>query len=427
MNPTDEGGYSLTRRRFLGSAAGLVAGRRAVSLATAPSTLSVMTRNLYVGTALSALFDADSMDDVRRIAGRIFDDVEHHPYAARLGAIASEVAATTPTVVAVQEAAVIRTQRPGDFGEDPDVDALDVHVDLLDTFLSELAARGLTYEVAAETITTDVELPADVDGQHVDVRLTDRDVLLVHSSGEASDPRSGTFETALTIPMDDTEVSIERGYCSVDVGVDDADVTVATTHLESTFVYPRQQQARELLDRLPPDRPVVLAGDFNSGPDSTAHAYELLMGSFDDAYSTLHPESDGYTCCQAADLRNDSSRHSRRIDAVLYRGGLRPVAVERVGADPADRVRIDVAGEARRLWPSDHAGVVATFEVPGATRTTGTAETRPVSSTRTVTPTPTKTSSERGLQRDLELFRFGFVAGAAALVVAALARRSGDE
>jgi hypothetical protein len=49
---------------------------------------------------------------------------------------------------------------------------------------------------------------------------------------------------------------------------------------------------------------------------------------------------------------------TKRIELVLTKGGFNPVAVDVVGEESADR-------PASGLWPSDHAGVVATLQIPG--------------------------------------------------------------
>jgi hypothetical protein len=58
---------------------------------------------------------------------------------------------------------------------------------------------------------------------------------------------------------------------------------------------------------------------------------------------------------------NGSDRGStltKRIELVLTKGGFNPVAVDVVSEESADRT-------ASGLWPSDHAGVVATLQIPG--------------------------------------------------------------
>ena len=414
MKPPSGGPPSLSRRTLLGGVAGL-ATTQAVPVAAAETpALTVMTRNLYLGIDLSRLFRAESMDDVRRIAGQMLTEIRSHPFAARADAIAAEVANTEPDVIGLQEAAVLRVQAESDFSENPSPNAASVVVDLLELLSSKLAARGLEYEVVSSTVTTDIEVPADDEDGQADVRLTDRDAVLVRSDLEASANESDTFDASLEYWLRQTSVSIQRGYCLVDVTVDGVDVTVATTHLESADGDTRQDQARELLDLLPQDRPVVLTGDFNSGPGGPSDAYDLLTDSFDDAHSSLRPDADAPTCCQASDLRNSESAFSRRVDHVLYRGEVRPTTVERVGADPESMVTADVDGESVRMWPSDHAGVVSTLELTASTPTP----------TATSTPSPTATavttSSDPDPKDSSNVPLYGTAAGAGSAALAAL-------
>ena len=401
---------ALTRRTVLGSAAGLTAlsvapGARGASGAaqTAPATPTVMTRNVYLGIDLFRLFRAESRAAFRRIVGELLAEVDPAVYEARADAIAGEIAAAGADVVALQEVVLLRTQRPGDFGSESSERASDVLVDFLSLLESALADRDLDYEVVGVATTTDVELPADTEDGQVDVRLTDRDVLLVRGDLETEDVETGSFEAALPIPVPDSDrtLVLERGYCTAAVTVDGVGFTTVATHLESVSPMARQQQARELLGMLPASRPVVVAGDFNSGPGSETTTYDLLTGELRDAYAVRGPDGDGFTCCQAGSLRNDASRLTTRIDALLYRGEVRPTAVNRVGHRPEDRVEVDVDGETVRLWPSDHAGVVGTFEVAATTPTptptptpapTATGEPTPTpTATPTGTPTPTRT------------------------------------
>lgn len=431
---------SSDRRTFLGSVASLGTGG-AIERGSAiqlrddhDADLSVMTRNLYLGVDLSRLFRGRSAADVRRIAGRMLADVERRPFPPRARAIAAEVAATRPDVVGVQEAALVRTRESSDFEVDPGPNAEGGVVDFLDVLRDALADRGLDYEVATSVVTSDVEVPADVDGREVDARLTDRDALLVRNGIDVGEIRTGTFEASLEVPVDDEVVSIDRGYCVADVSVDGAEATVATTHLEPADSTVRLRQARELLDVLPSDGSVVLAGDVNSGPGGSEGAYRRLTESFDDAHATLRPDAVGSTCCQDADLRNDRSRLSRRVDVVLSRG-LRALAVERVGEDPGDRVPAAVDGQPTRLWPSDHAGVVASFGTGRSKRTAGastrtTAETTTTARTRpgsrpTTTPSRTRTSPSSPEERTTSppLSGFGLVASLSAVVLAAISRR----
>ena len=382
---TAPGSPPRSRRAVLGAAAGVVAGHAApVASAEPPSAaaeLTVATRNLGLGVDLDALLTVESESDLRRVAGELLETARAHPYDERVGAIADEVAATDPDVVALQEAAVVRTRAPGDDGETPE--PAETVVDLLDRLSAALDERDLDYRVAGSTVTTDAELPADGEDGRVDVRVRDRDAVLVREDHETGGVRTGRYDTGVTVglPGADRRVTLARGYCLVDVSLDAGTVTVASTHLESTAIPVRLGQALELRDALPSDGPVALGADLNSGPGTTTVAYDALTDRLADAYATLRPDADGYTCCQAESMRNGESLLEERADAVLYRAPLDPTAVERVGEDPDDRVDATVGGESVEVWPSDHAGVVATFELP------------PPEPTPSPTPTPTPTPS----------------------------------
>jgi endonuclease/exonuclease/phosphatase family metal-dependent hydrolase len=403
-----EGDGRTSRRAFLARAAGIVGGVTAAGFGIEPvvatATPTVMTRNVSFGVSLGRLFDADSLEDVRTIAGDILEDVDPSTYEARADAIAGEIAAADADVVALQEAALLRTQNPGDFGSDGSESAETVVVDFLDMIVSALDGRGLDYAVAATAETSDVELPADSPDGPTDVRITDRNVLLVRDDHETRRAATDTYTARIPFPVPGTRriVELRRGYCRVEVVVEGVPFTAVSTHLESVADRIRAQQAEELLDALPTTQPVVLCGDFNTGPQTNTETYDRLTESFDDAQAALRPERDGFTCCQMANLENDRSRLDSRVDLVLYRGGVRPVDVARVGHRPEDRITVSRDGEQSQLWPSDHAGVVATLDIPEPTPTPRqTAVTTPTPQSGTArtsgaTETPTQSPTTQG-------------------------------
>jgi hypothetical protein len=78
-----------------------------------------------------------------------------------------------------------------------------------------------------------------------------------------------------------------------------------------------------------------------------------MPAPYTDAWTAAGQDPDGgHTCGQAADLANEASRLRERIDYVFVRDAA-VLDCHVVGADPRDRTRPD------RIWPSDHAGVVA--------------------------------------------------------------------
>ena len=395
MRSPDSTRSPVTRRALLGSAAGIAAGAVDVTgaaSASQPAVATVMTQNAYLGFDVAELLRAGSLDEVRSIAGGFLEDIEPELYAARAERIAAAVAAADADVVALQEAVLLRRQRPGDYGTDSDTAADDVVVDFLDHIRTALAERGLDYTVAAESVANDFELPAETDEGPVDLRITDRDALLVRSDLDTADPVAGTYDAALALPVPDSDrtLTISRGYSAVDVTVGGREMRAVSTHLESAAPQYRRRQARELLDTLPSGT-VVVCGDFNSAPGE--EAYDLLTGSLNDAYTELRSDGGGATCCQAKDLRNDASLLDRRIDAVLYRGAVTPTAIDRVGDRPGDRTAVEVAGETVQVWPSDHAGVVGTFDLSGAPATATAPSPTPEATTATDGTAPPATGA----------------------------------
>lgn len=387
------GGPRPTRRALLGGVAGAAGAAVGVAPRAAASghDVRVMTRNLYVGVDLFELVGAEDFGDLRRIAGRLLAEARDHPYEARVEALAAEVAGAEPDVLGVQEAVLLRTREPSAFDGEHDPGAQDVLVDLLARLQDALAARGLEYEVAASVVANDFEVPAATDDGDVDVRVTDRTAVLVREGVTVEETLTDRYEAVVPLPLDGVELSLERGFCRVDLDIAGEPTTVATTHLEAFLPGVRREQATELLERLPTDRPVVLAGDVNSGPGGPTATYDVLTESFEDAVAASGPATDGHTCCFDTDLRSNPDALSRRIDVVLYRGILQPTDARVVGADPASRLSVEgEGGETVRLWPSDHAGVVANFEIGDGTGTAIATPTSTASPPPTASPTPTE-------------------------------------
>jgi endonuclease/exonuclease/phosphatase family metal-dependent hydrolase len=136
-------------------------------------------------------------------------------------------------------------------------------------------------------------------------------------------------------------------------------VRFVNTHLEAFSVAVRNQQARELAVALAGSAdPVVLVGDLNSAPDDSAGAYGTFAAAgYVDAWVVAHGPEGGFTAGQTELLDNVPSKLDHRVDYVLYQPrGVEAVAAEVIGEELEDRT-------AAGLWPSDHAGVVATLHL----------------------------------------------------------------
>ncbi|ELZ29940.1 hypothetical protein C474_12936 [Halogeometricum pallidum JCM 14848] len=330
--------------------------------ATAATELTVATRNLGLGANLFSLFLVESVQDLARTVGDLYVDIERSAPTERMRAVAGELARTRPDVVGVQEAALVRTDDVGDGGAGgPDAET--VAFDFLADLTAALDAEGEPYEVLQVTTNADAEFPGAVDGDEIDVRLTDRDAVLVRADADVhvDDTSSGTFEEALTVPVgDDRTFRVDRGYGLVDATVRGASLTVVNTHLESVSERVRGAQAEELAAAIEPlDGPTVLLGDLNDGPAFEGGAYEMLSDGLTDAWASTR-DGDGHTCCRATTLDGPGSMKTR-VDHVLVGTGLASTDAWLVGADAESRLTATVDGESRTLWPSDHAGVVATL------------------------------------------------------------------
>lgn len=331
--------------------------------AALPDTLRVMTRNVYYGADLGPAIVAVESGDPAAIVGavtQVWADVQATNFALRAQALAAEIEAHAPDLVGLQEAALWRVQSPSDtFTADP-TSATQVAADFVQLLLDALAARGLAYEAVVISEGFDVELPA-LDGSFelFDVRLTDREALLARSDLAArgirlENPVAGHFATNLVL---DSGFEARCGWASVDVRGRLGSLRFVTTHLEADVPEIRQAQALELLaSPLAAPGDVVLVGDINDdalAPDPGG-AYEMLLAAgLLDAWSAAVGALPGQTCCFDALLADPGAPLTQRVDQVLVRGSFEVRSATVVGAAAADRVG--------GLWPSDHAGLVATL------------------------------------------------------------------
>ena len=334
----------------------LAAALVAVPAASAAAArLTVMTRNVFLGADLAPLALARTPDELSLTAEAVWSRIRANDFALRARALAAEIAAAEPDVVALQEASVYRSDRPSDGATTP---AETLEQDYLRILLDALRAHGQRYRAVASFEAGELEIPVGLPPAF-DVRSTDRDAMLVRTgAARVRKVVAGAYAAGLDVPVAGTTVRTTRGWIATTLALRGRRVVVFDTHLDSVSAAVRAAQGQELLARMRAERaPVVLLGDLNSGPGSDRTVYdELRSAGLGDAWTQVHGRAPGLTCCFGPDLRSTARQLSSRIDLVLTGAGIRATRARVVGEERADRVR--------GLWPSDHAGVVARLRLP---------------------------------------------------------------
>jgi hypothetical protein len=327
--------------------------------------VEVMTQNLYIGVDVFRLVGVPP-EEIPIKASEVLAIVEQSNPPERMAAIAAEIARRRPHLIGLQEVYRIQTQTPGDFLLGNPVPAEDDLHDFLELLIASLETRGAYYNVASVVDNVDVELPAIAVGPAgptlIDVRVRDRDVILVREDVEFANPSSGRYASHAVLPIG-PGLPAFRGFASVDAWVGGRKYHFVNTHLEGASADPamnhQANQTAELLGVLAAiEDPVIVVGDFNSGPQQEGvdtPYQQLAAAGYVDVW-TARPGRvrAGYTCCHDEFLRERTPLLDSRIDLIWIRNTrLRsPVRTRTFG----DRLRHRTPSG---LWPSDHVGVFA--------------------------------------------------------------------
>ena len=329
--------------------------------------LTAASYNLFLGGDIGALIRAGTAADFFAAASALWQNVQATDFPARADAIAALLAEEHPDVVGLQEVA--------DWEATSLTGSPVPSYDFLEILLDALAEQGTPYRAVA-TNTNFVSPVVPIPSLGVALKFTDRDVVLVRAGSaggrvHATNAQPHTFQARIPVqlPAPLPAITVVRGWSTVDVTVDGATVRFANTHLEAFITPIRNLQALELkasLDASP--YPVVLAGDLNSRPTDSSGAYGAMQSiGLADAWSVAEGAAGGFTSGQTDPLTNVPSQIDHRIDYVLYDPDgspeLRALDAEVLGEELDDRATSTVTGTPRLLWPSDHAGVVATLGV----------------------------------------------------------------
>ncbi|HYU37973.1 MAG TPA: endonuclease/exonuclease/phosphatase family protein [Gemmatimonadales bacterium] len=371
-------GIMVVRRVLVCSAIGLsgaaceepqaVAPVVASRVSDAERDVSALTWNVYLGADIGRVLQARTADEAVVLATEEWGHVQATDFPARAGALARAIAARRPQLVGLEELALYRTT------DKPFEPATHLAYDFLHLVIDSLRARGLDYAAAAVDRTTDLQVPViagvDVSGQPIlgGVRWTDGDAVLVRADVPYTAARSGVYAASQAVTIGGVTSVLSQGWSSVETTVGGQVYRFVVTHLAGQEVPDVQlAQTRELLALLSAEtRPTIVVGDFNSDaygidPTRVTPTYGMILAAgYRDAWIEPGREALGLTCCQQADLLNAQSMFDQRIDFIFTRHlppGTMPVRRDEPGDRPGDRT---TSG----LWPSDHAGVAATFLTP---------------------------------------------------------------
>lgn len=338
--------------------------------------LTFMSYNLYLGSSLDPALRVPELPPDQQPAGlvgavaQIYGTAVFTDFSTRADAIADIIATDEPDIIGLQEVTnwLAQVTAPASSANPPSYDFLKI-------LMAALAARGLDYEVAGVSQNANIgpaPLLAPAFGcQAVQPRhdcvvtLQDRDVILVSNDTPAlhwHNAQSGTYANQQAIPLPGgPPVSFGRGWVTIDAKYRGRRFHVSNTHLEvSGFPAVQEAQAQEFLagPARGPGADIAL-GDFNSAADgSTTNSYEILTSWFRDAWAA-NPADPGHTSGQNQTLTNPISLLDQRIDLVLLHGAVRTVEAHVVGDEPFRSQTQPL----RPIWPSDHAGIVATLRL----------------------------------------------------------------
>ena len=376
----------------------------ACSSSTSPTQLTVVSQNLYLGGDIFSIAFAHTPDEAAVATYFVWRDVQATNFPARAKVIAAGIAAQNPDVIGLQEVAIWRTGAPvvclGDFDAINTPVASTVVYDFLASLQAELAALGLQYDVAALTQSFDAELcavnPSVGPASAIDVRYTDRDVILVRKGLATRNVDGGTYAAMVEFPIAGTGVKVpdRRAWNVVEVGKSGSWFRVFETHLEVQelptpvgvpgFIF-QLGQAGELIaaqvnmaiafDPIP----TILIGDMNTQAEQPVTSplrftYNFLTGivpfpdlgvaEFTPLVGVRAPFSDAWLDANLGvpgltwgfDPNLVAGTMSQRIDFVLT-WGAGPWTMTTFGATA-------VTATTPPLHGSDHLGVAAQLQLP---------------------------------------------------------------
>jgi len=338
--------------------------------------VTVMTQNLYQGTEFRhfAALAGTTPTLEQALAATTADYLTYLQtnFKARAAQMAATIAREKPALVGLQEVA---TWHAGAFNPAKPFSLPEpVTEDFTQELLEALSARGQHYALVWPqptnfTLAFPVLAPPTFSNL-ISVGMVESGEIIARTDLAAgqlklSNPQAGTYNAKIP-PIENTLVPSEpfvftNSWQSVDVKVPGKSFRFVTTHLDALDPSGtvRGFQANELLaGPAKTSLPVIVTGDFNSGPQSSPSAYNALTGSLTDTWPAAGLGAPPLTCCHLANedlVNNPNDVYAEDLDHVFTRGALKIKNEHLVGDTPANPLPEPF------LWPSDHAGMVATL------------------------------------------------------------------
>ncbi len=381
-----------------------------------PYQLTVMSRNIYLGADVGVALEL--IPDFPAAAQFMWDQVKKTDFTKRANKLAAEAASEKPALIGIQEATTWYCKK-NLWSEKVAV------FDFLAQFIKATQATGTSYalasfdgvdafnpgySIAAIPYLTKVEdpdlFPSLFGSTSAACGFTIGDAILVRDDLKRNIKQVGNTEYDATYSIVPTIMTIYRGYTWIDFEVDDSLVRVISTHLESIWdenkVPNSALQAAQLIEDLKGAKmPLIVMGDFNADPRdpraegvpnpglqpvaseacptsgiASCNAYKAMI---DAGFTHATPDATDprYFTWGASALLNGPD--SKRIDVAKEFGNqygftdrLDYIFTKNVYATVSSKIIGNIYPDGSSIWDcgdekcfaSDHAGLVATIEIP---------------------------------------------------------------
>ncbi len=293
----------------------------------------VMTRRMHRGLG---------SDSSQKNGQAIWDGIQDSILHESVQEITEEIATATPDLIGLQKVLQVHSQpRDGSAGK--------LEADFLRLLLDALVARGLQYQVVTELPQSDIEISVEtISGGNIDLRLTDRNVILAHQNVDASPLAPVTYLEDFVSPS-----TWELGF--VQARIKDTDLRFLNVHVTPKDSDMREQQMRRLEEMYGSDRdfPLIVVGNFSTDTpredfDSRLQSdYRMLLNrGFVDTWMNSDLES--------------NVRWFRRTNLILFRSSDAMEVVGQVTTGPGVPSDITLSG----VWSSVDTGAVAGLNGP---------------------------------------------------------------